>query len=389
VFLSGNGPLVDVLQEALARDDYQSAKRSHPIPLTEARRKVKSFIQAIHLYRDAYLRSAAAPIEHVVVFDEAQRAWTQHKISKFMREKRGIANFGKSEPEFLIEILNRHADWCVIVCLVGGGQEINEGEAGLSEWFVALAKSYRDWKVVTSDQLAQPEYHWGHDLGQMVSGLQHQSDRDLHLAVSFRSFRAETVSQFVNEVIANDHEAAARTYGAIGKNYPIFLTRDLDHGRNWLRRQARGSERFGLVASSGALRLKPEGLNVKADVDAPTWFLNPRRDVRSSYYLEDVATEFAIQGLELDWVGMCWDIDFRRGDGAWSMHDFQGSKWRNIHDARRRIYLANAYRVLLTRARQGMVVHVPRGDAGDHTRPPSHYDAIADYLKQCGIPVLD
>ena len=389
VFLSGNGPLVDVLQEALARDEYQRAKQLHPISLSQARRKVKSFIQAIHLYRDEYLRSGAAPMEHVVVFDEAQRAWTQKKISKFMREKRGIANFEKSEPEFLIEILNRHSDWCVIVCLVGGGQEINEGEAGLSEWFIALAKSFRDWKIVTSDQLAHPDYHWGHDLGKMVSELQHRSDPDLHLAVSVRSFRAEKVSQFVNEVIANDPEAAARTYGTIGKSYPIFLTRVLESGRSWLRQQARGSERFGLVASSGALRLKPEGLYVKADVDAPTWFLNPRSDVRSSYYLEDLATEFAIQGLELDWVGMCWDIDFRRGNGAWSMHDFQGARWRNIHEPRRKTYLANAYRVLLTRARQGMVIYVPRGDAQDHTRPPAHYDAVADYLKRCGIPELE
>lgn len=388
VFLSGNGPLVDVLQEALARDEHQRAKQSHHISLSQARRKVKSFIQAIHHYRDEYLRSEAAPVEHVVVFDEAQRAWTQPKISKFMREKRGITGFDKSEPEFLIEILDRHADWCVIVCLIGGGQEINDGEAGLSEWFIALSRKFKNWKIVTSDQMAHAEYHWGHDLRKMLSGLHHQSDNDLHLAVSVRSFRAEKVSQFVNELIANDAAAAASTYGKIGKSYPIFLTRNLERARTWLRQKARGSERFGLVASSGALRLKPEGLHVKADIDAPIWFLNPRSDVRSSYYLEDIATEFAIQGLELDWVGMCWDIDFRRGNDAWSSHDFSGAHWRNVHDSRRQTYLANAYRVLLTRARQGIVIYVPRGDLSDHTRPPSHYDAIAKYLKSCGITEL-
>jgi hypothetical protein len=222
----------------------------------------------------------------------------------------------------------------------------------------------------------------------MMDGLQHRSDADLHLSVSVRSFRAEKVSQFVNELIGNEPAAAAETFRFLEKSYPIVLARSLDQARNWLRKQARGSERFGLAASSGALRLKPEGLHVKADIDAPQWFLNPRSDVRSSFYLEDPATEFAIQGLELDWVGVCWDADFRRTDGRWSFHDFVGASWRNVNDPRRQIYLANAYRVLLTRARQGMVIYVPQGDAADHTRPPQIYDGIADYLKACGIAEL-
>jgi hypothetical protein len=349
---------------------------------------VKSFIQAIHLYRDEYLRSADRPEEHVVVFDEAQRAWTQEKISKFLRDRRGHVNFGKSEPEFLIEILDRHPDWCVIVCLVGGGQEINDGEAGLTEWFIALAKRFPHWKVVSSDQLSHPTYHWGRDLSRMMDGLQHRSEADLHLSVSIRSFRAEKVSQFVNELVGNEPSAAAATFRSLEKSYPIVLTRDLDQARDWLRQQARGSERYGLVASSGALRLKPEGLHVKADIDAPQWFLNPRSDVRSSFYLEDPATEFAIQGLELDWVGVCWDADFRRSRDCWAFHDFLGAAWRNVNDPRRQTYLANAYRVLLTRARQGMVIYVPPGDAADHTRVPGFYDGIADFLRSCGIPEL-
>ena len=387
VFLSGNGPLVDVLQEALARDEHRRVGQIRPISLADARRKVKAFIQPIHLYRDEYLRSPGPPEEHVVVFDEAQRAWTQDKISKFMRERRGEANFGKSEPEFLIEILDRHPDWCVIVCLIGGGQEINEGEAGLTEWFIALAKRFPHWKIVSSDQLSDPAYHWGRDLNRLMNGLQHRSDTDLHLSVSVRSFRAEKVSQFVNELIGNE-PAAAQTFRSLEKSYSVVLTRDLDQARYWLRQHARGSERFGLVASSGALRLKPEGLHVKADIDAPRWFLNPRSDVRSSFYLEDPATEFAIQGLELDWIGVCWDADFRRAADHWSFHDFLGASWRNVRDPRRQIYLANAYRVLLTRARQGMVIYVPKGDAADHTRPPHFYDGIASYLKACGIPEL-
>jgi hypothetical protein len=390
VFLSGNGPLVDVLREALARDEKNRADgESGPIKLGDARRKVRSFIQNIHHFRDANLRSTVAPDEKLVVFDEAQRAWDLDKINKSMREKHGIPEFGKSEPQFLIEVMDRHTDWCVVVCLVGGGQEINEGEAGLSEWFIALAKYHRDWKIYTSNQLVTPEYNWGHNLQSMVEGLDCAYENDLHLAISVRSFRAERLSQFINEIIAGDPAIAAQTYQAIKNAYPIVLTRCLSKARSWLRQQARGSERYGLVASSGALRLKPEGIYVKTDIDAPNWFLNGREDVRSSYYLEDPATEFAIQGLELDWVGMCWDADLRWIEGRWSFHNFSGANWKKVRDTRRQIYLANAYRVLLTRARQGMVIYVPKGDEADHTRPAQFYDGVADFLKACGISELE
>jgi hypothetical protein len=222
----------------------------------------------------------------------------------------------------------------------------------------------------------------------MMEGLDCSYEKHLHLAVSVRSFRAEKLSQFVNELITGDAHAASHTYEAIKVSYPIVLTRCLRTARSWLRQRARGSERHGLVASSGALRLKPEGIHVKADIDAPNWFLNSRADVRSSYYLEDPATEFAIQGLELDWVGVCWDADLRRAEGQWSFHDFLGASWRNVRDMRRQSYLANAYRVLLTRARQGMVLYIPQGDAADHTRLPSFYDGIVDFLKSCGISEL-
>ena len=170
--------------------------------------------------------------------------------------------------------------------------------------------------------------------------------------------------------------------------FPVFLTRDLAQARLWLRSKARGSERFGLVASSGASRLKPDGVNVHEKIGAPNWFLKPKPDVRSSFYLEDPATEFDIQGLELDWIGVCWDADFRRVGGSWSHHAFIGTTWRTLHDASLQRYLENAYRVLLTRARQGMVIYVPKGVVEDPTRPPAIYDAIADYLLQCGIAKL-
>jgi hypothetical protein len=389
VFLSGNEPLVKVLREALARDRQELGnERGQKIKKTQADRDVATFIQNIHHFRDHYISSSEPPDERVVVFDEAQRAWDSKKLSAKLREKRGIPEFGKSEPQFLIDVMSRHRGWCVIVCLIGGGQEIYQGEAGLSEWFIALSGHHRDWKIYTSNELAKPEYHWGHNLRAMIEGLNFSAESDLHLSVSVRSFRAEKLSQFVNELIAGQVADASRTYEAIEASYPIVLTRCLAAARAWLRKQSRGSERYGLVASSGALRLKPDGIYVKADVDAPKWFLNSKEDVRASYHLEDAGTEFIIQGLELDWVGVCWDADFRRTSNRWSFHNFVGAGWQDVKASRRQTYLANAYRVLLTRARQGMVIYVPKGDEADHTRPPHFYDGIVSYLKACGISEL-
>ena len=236
--------------------------------------------------------------------------------------------------------------------------------------------------------MAHSDYHWGRDLTAAVAGLDYKLEDDLHLSVAVRSFRAEKLSDFVNALIAGDAAGAHEIYHSIQASYPIRLTRNLAEARSWLRGRARGSERFGLVASSRASRLKPEGINVHEKIDAPYWFLNAKDDVRSSFYLEDPATEFDIQGLELDWIGVCWDADFRRADGVWSHHDFQGTKWKNVQSAARKVYLANTYRVLLTRARQGMVIYVPLGDPADSTRSPAYYDAIAHYLEECGIPKL-
>lgn len=384
VFLSGNGPLVDVLREALARDEQSQAKeRGQPIPKADAARKVKSFIQNIHHFRDANLQNPAAPVERVAVFDEAQRAWDKDKAANFMAQRKGVPDFDQSEPEFLISVMDRHTDWCTIVCLIGGGQEINAGEAGLTEWFAALKKRFGHWKIYTSPQLAHRDYHWGQDLTAMLAGLRYRSLADLHLAVSVRSFRAEKLSEFVDALIAGEIDAAKSLYASIKDTYPIVLTRDLVQARAWLRAHARGSERFGLVASSGASRLKPEGINVHEKIDPIYWFLNDKSDVRSSYYLEDPATEFDIQGLELDWVGVCWDADLRWMNGRWSHHKFRGTVWQNVNDSFQRAYLSNAYRVLLTRARQGMVIYIPCGDESDPTRICEFYDPVFTLLSSC------
>jgi hypothetical protein len=384
VFLSGNGPLVDVLREALARDKVQR----EGVSKKNAMRKVCSFVQNIHHFRDHYVGNDDIPAEKVVVFDEAQRAWTRQQAATFMQRKRGQAEFDMSEPEFLIGVMDRHLDWCTVVCLVGGGQEINTGEAGISEWINALETRFPNWDVYVSPRIALPEYGSQIEVTDFLESPRVHSDEFLHLAVSLRSFRAEALSEFVGHVIDNERESARAAYRSIKTAYPLYLTRDLREARAWLRGRARGTERFGLVASSGAQRLRPEGIYIKAEIEPANWFLNDNADVRSSNYLEDVASEFAVQGLELDWVGVCWDADFRYSEGRWMYHAFKGTKWQSVNDESKRLYLKNSYRVILTRARQGMILFVPRGDALDRTRPPSFYDGTFDYLRSCGIAEL-
>jgi hypothetical protein len=384
VFLSGNGPLVDVLREALTRD---KASREG-VPKKKAEREVRSFIQNIHHFRDDYVGNNAIPLEKVVVFDEAQRAWTRKQAASFMQRKRGQPDFNMSEPEFLIGVMDRHTDWCTVVCLVGEGQEINTGEAGISEWISAVELRFPDWEVHISPRISLAEGDSGNQVEQFLASPRVHSNEHLHLAVSMRSFRAEALSGMVGHIIDNEPEAARATYERIRMTYPIYLTRDLSAARAWLRSQARGTERFGLVASSGAQRLRPEGIHIKAQLEPVNWFLNDSADVRSSYYLEDVASEFAVQGLELDWVGACWDGDFHYKDGKWLYQSFEGTRWRSVNDDSRQLYLKNAYRVILTRARQGMILFIPKGDASDNTRPPSFYDGTFDFLRMCGVPTL-
>jgi hypothetical protein len=390
VFLSGNGPLVMVLREALGRDEVErAAEEGQSLTKRDALAKVRTFIQNIHHFRDEYLRPEVVPIEHVVVFDEAQRAWNRSSTEKFMIQKRGETEFNMSEPEFLISVMDRKNDWCTIICLVGGGQEINTGEAGLTEWFEALEKRFEHWDVYYSDQITHKDYSWGQNLSSKLSSLHASRKEFLHLSISIRSYRAEKLSAFVDAIIGGETHLAQELYGAIRTDYPIVLTREIRLAREWLQSNARGTERYGLLATSGAIRLKPEGINVKNAIDPVPWFLNDKHDVRSAFYLEDAATEFDIQGLELDWTAVCWDADFRRANESWGHHAFKGTLWQEVHDRYRRVYLANSYRVLLTRARQGMVIFVPIGDENDETRPPKFYDETYLYLRSCGIPSAD
>lgn len=386
VFLSGNGPLVAILREALTRDKVAHEKeKGTKMTKGEAMRGVKSFIQNVHNFRDDCLKDEKPPIEHVALFDEAQRAWNLEQTANFMQRKKGRPDFNQSEPEFLISCLDRHPDWAVVVCLVGGGQEINTGEAGISEWIECLNRSFPDWNIYVSSRLTDSEYGAGKILDQIKTHKNVFTKDELHLSVSMRSFRAEHVSLLIKQILDMDVKEAQKTLTQVKSKYPIVITRDISKAKEWLKKQARGSERYGMVVSSQAERLKPHAIFVKSPMDPIHWFLDGKEDVRSSYYLEDVATEFDIQGLELDWSCVLWDADFRHTKNAWDYRSFVGSKWNYIKKIERQMYLKNAYRVLLTRARQGMVIVIPPGDSLDPTRNPDFYDPIFDYLQSIGF----
>jgi len=386
VFLSGNGPLVKILKEALVRD---KVKRDKELGIRTKKgvvhSAVKSKIQNVHNFRDDCLTDLSAPPEHVALFDEAQRAWTLEQTSSFMKRKKNTPNFNKSEPEFLISCLDRHKDWAVVVCLVGGGQEINTGEAGISEWINSIQNTFKDWGVYISSRLADSEYGAGDTLTKLYGRMNVIYNDSLHLSVSMRSFRAENVSLLVKQILDLNSDEAKSTLKKIGSNYPIVITRDLSKAKKWLKEKARGSERYGIVVSSQAERLRPHSIFVSSPMDPVHWFLDDKDDVRSSYYLEDVATEFDVQGLELDWVCVTWDADFRFTKNGWQHWSFRGNRWQRINKVERQVYLKNAYRVLLTRARQGIVIVVPHGDKDDHTSPPSFYDCTFEYLKEIGF----
>ena len=408
VYLSGNGPLVQVLTEALTRDKQAQIKeKGGKITKKEAEREVKRFIQIIHRYRDNMLNKVKvvngaleidttkelkdteagyAEVEHIAIFDEAQRSWDKEHIAKWLSTKKGFEGFPMSEGEFLIWSLDQRPDWAVIVCLVGGGQEINTGEAGIGEWIRALNETFPQWKVYISNQLTASEYAEG----QVNDLLRHNSNvtfsEDLHLAVSMRSFRAESLSNMVHYLLDGNAEKARELYAQIADRYPIALTRDLDTAKEWLRKHARGNERYGMLVSSKAYRLKPLAIDVRCKPDTVHWFLDDINDVRSSLFLEDAATEFDVQGLELDWTCVVWDGDLRYMPIGWDFFEFNGgNKWHKVQKEIRQEYLINAYRVLLTRARQGLIICVPEGNKQDPTRNPEFYDSTYLYLKNLGL----
>lgn len=426
VYLSGNGPLVAVLTEALARDNQKKcSQRGERKNMSDSRREVSEFIQIIHRYRDNMLAKIKNPVEngvleidpekavkleatgygeveHVAIFDEAQRSWTHKRIADYLKRggtygnKLKVPNFPMSEAEFLIWSLDQREDWAVIICLVGGGQEINTGEAGIAEWIKALNNRFKHWNVYISNKLTEPEYAEGRVNEMLLGNDKVCYSDDLHLAVSLRSFRAETLSDFVHSLLSFAPNSATLYQDVKNRNYPIVLTRDMEKARAWLRRMARGTQQTGVLVTKVAARFKPLAVHILAqgDENAVHWFLEDKTDIRSSNYLEDAATEIQVQGLELDYACVLWDADMRCVRGHWEYYKFNGkNKWNPENNEENCKYMLNAYRVLLTRARQGIVICVPSGNGKttnegfpeDPTRLPEFYDGTYEYLKSLGL----
>ncbi len=430
VYLSGNGPLVAVLTEALAQDNFKKCRdKGEKKKITDSRREVSKSIQMIHRYRDNMMAKIKNPVEngmleidplkavknekagfgeveHVAIFDEAQRSWTHKKLADYLKRggtygnKIKVPNFPVSEASFLIWSLDQREDWATIICLVGGGQEIHTGEAGISEWIKAVNENFPHWNVYISPKLTEPEYAEG-KVNELLKDNQNVTySESLHLGVSLRSYRAEKLSAFVHALLTFD-ENAATLYDEIKDKYPIVLTRDMDKARKWLHAKVRGTERTGILVTKESARFKPLSIHVlpSGDENAVHWFLEDKADTRSSNYLEDAATEIQVQGLELDYTCLLWDADMRYENGEWHFYKFNGqTKWvkqigntENKQDQLK--YMLNAYRVLLTRARSGMVICVPAGNSNktvsgfweDSTRLPEYYDGTYQYLKNLGI----
>ncbi len=431
VYLSGNGPLVAVLNEALAQDNYKKCKdRGERKNLSDSRREVGKFIQIIHRYRDNMLAKIKNPVEngvleidparaveqekagygeveHVAIFDEAQRAWTHKRIADYLKRggtygnKLKVPNFPMSESAFLIWSLDQREDWATIICLVGGGQEIHDGEAGISEWINALNDKFPHWKVYISPKLTEPEYAEGKVNELLEENKNVTYSEKLHLGVSLRSFRAEKLSAFVHALLAVEPEKASALYNEIKDRYPIVLTRDMEKSKQWLHNKVRGTERTGVLVTKESARFKPLGIHVlpSGDENAVHWFLDDKANTKSSNYLEDAATEIQVQGLELDYTCLLWDADMRFDNNEWHFYKFNGTtKWNEqipTSESKQELrkYMLNAYRVLLTRARSGMVICVPKGNSNktlsgfweDSTRLPEFYDGTYKYLKSLGI----
>jgi hypothetical protein len=388
VFLSGNSPLVKVLSEALARDFSKREKETK----NEAKRRVKTFIYNVHEFiDDLYADKTKVPESRVIIYDEAQRAWTKEQ-----KKKKSNGEITESEPEILFSIMNRLDGWGIIIALVGGGQEINTGEAGLREWGNSIAEKFINWKVYISPELKQGDYSTGNitlfdKSHQNISIVENEF---LHLKISLRSYKAKDLSKWVALLLEGKSEEAKILKKESLNDFPVFITRNLDVARTWLKKKARGTRRTGLVASSGGRRLKAFGYDpfhgLRGDSsqdELGAWYLNPSNDIRSSNFLEIIATEYAVQGLEIDWAGIFWDADLRRKDGNWDFKQFKGTNWQNVSDDQdqRKQFMINKYRVLLTRAREGMIIWVPFGDDGDRTRLKEFYDETFNYLKSCGI----
>ncbi len=375
-FLTGNAPLVAVLRAALARD----AVARGDCNAQEAERRVKAGLQNVHRFLEECVETPSRlPPERVIVFDEAQRAWDEAKARAGSRNR--PSKLSMSEPAHTLEIMGRRPGWAVVVALIGQGQEINTGEAGLAEWGQVVPRfGWHAWAApIAAPLLTKGPRPWLTE------------EPDLDLSVPIRSLRTDASAAWVDAVLTGDAGTAARIAAAIAE-FPFFLTRSLDAMRAGLRGFARGQRRAGLLRSSGAKRLRAEGLAAEVEAkDVPDWFLRRWPDIRASDALEVAATEYACQGLELDVAGLAWGGDYLRGPSGWEARRFAGQGWQR--DSKEFHFVRNTYRVLLTRARGETIIWVPPGSDPaepfhDRTRPKAGYDPVAAFLQACGARPL-
>ena len=393
VYLSGNGPLVEVLREALKRSVSDSNKQKKIKPSKHEKamieESINGLIQSSYEFKKAHASDLRPINDRILIFDEAQRVWNQQKMTS---KHKGDPTFNISESHLLLSIMNRHQNWAVMICLVGLGQDIYDGEVGINEWFRCGIEDFPEWEMFYSPEIFSQVEDKNIDRNMIEKCNRCHAVSELYLRTSIRSFRADKQCKFVDYLLDNSPEKAKEIYDAIFEKYPVFVTREFDKAKQWVRKQVRGSQRSGVLACSSAQRLKPEGIYVPTDIDVKNWFLAPSDDLRSSNKLEIVASEFKVQGLEIDWGIVCWDADLRRNvkKNEWEHYSFRGTKWTHRNKPEQQRYLVNSYRVLLTRARQGMVLFVPKGVDPDEdpTRNSQYYDDIYDYLISCGIQEL-
>lgn len=388
VYLSGNGPLVEVLREALKRSVKEKMAKESKAVKRETETAINTLIQSSFSFKKDNAKSELPTPEHIMIFDEAQRVWDENKMtSKHEKDP----DMSVSEPHLLFRIMDRHEQWAVMICLVGLGQDIYDGEVGINEWFCCGIDDYTNWEMFYSPAIFSQTEDKNIDKDKILSCERCHQVESLHLKTSVRSFRADKQCQFVDYLLDNNPYEAGMVYKQIKDKYPVFITRDIEVAKKWAKKQVRGSQRCGVLACSSAQRLKPEGIYVPKDIDVKNWFLAPSDDLRSSNMMEVVASEFKVQGLEIDWAVLCWDADLRRKNNEWDHYYFHGTKWLHRNKEEQKRYLVNSYRVLLTRARQGMVIFVPHGvdPEEDQTRDYKFYDGIFEYLRSCGIHELN
>lgn len=383
VYLSGNGPLVDVLREAL-----KISSKSENLTSKQTEASINALIQSSFGFKRDNASTDKPTAENILIFDETQRVWNKDKMSRKHKDE----EMNVSEPHLLVDIMNRHEKWAVIVCLVGLGQDIYDGEVGINEWFRTCIEDFPDWEMFYSSKIFTQIEDKNIDKEAIINCSRCHQKKHLHLDTSIRSFRSNNQSKFIDNLLNNEPEKAKILYDEIFEKYPIYITRDIKLAKKWARSQVRGSQRCGVLASSGAQRFKPEGIYVPKQIDHVKWFLAESNDIRSSNMMEIVASEFKVQGLEIDWAVVCWDADLRRKEDNdnWDYYSFRGTRWNKRNKPEMQRYLINSYRVLLTRARQGMVLFVPEGVApeDDPTRNSEFYDGIYNYLKLCGVKDL-